>query len=294
MRHGLEHQLRIGKTGALIQVNNAKAYCRGRGRTEKAELLPAVCTNPLTWTSDDTAAPASAKGAGSLPEIPGDALGIPSHAQRTLEPSPWVADMTRRRMQGQASGLWTWAEGWPKRLWHDALSFLFGSYRARPITELFYTNIRSNAVDRVDDAWMAAQTGDTDRTTKSARYMPLNEPAFQDISGSLNMMSRRTVVADRVGASPGSPASRSAKIDHRAPPAPQGLPVGHRDLLLTRAKEMTPIPTPGCSQNLKPTHLTKTAPATPATAYNRYEEDISAERSAGSFNCYRFRHRVGA
>lgn len=136
----------VGKTGALMQVKNAGYWWKGADR--KSGTLPAVCTNPLTWTSDDTPAPASAN-AGSLPfpEAP-----FPTRAA-TLEPlwPQFTGAVCRDKLLDvdvpQKS---------PKG-YHDALSLLFGSYHKNDFG-LFYAAIRANAIDRVS-AWTAAQSG---------------------------------------------------------------------------------------------------------------------------------------
>ena len=133
-----------GKTGALMQVNNANYWWKGGDR--KSGTLPAVCTNPLTWTSDNVAAPASAN-TGSLP-FP--AAPFPTHAS-TLD--PLIPHMTGAVCKDKLLDVDVPKDG-PKG-YHDALSFLFGSYHKNDYG-LFYANIRANAVDRVS-AWTAAQ-----------------------------------------------------------------------------------------------------------------------------------------
>ena len=139
-----------GRNGALMQVRNANYWWRGTDR--KSGTLPAVCTNPLTWTSDETAAPASAN-AGSLafPAAP-----FPSHAGPL--PALWP-HMTGAVCKDKLLDVDVPKKG-PEG-YHDSLSFLFGSYHKNDYG-LFYANIRANAVDRVN-AWIAANPGATAR-----------------------------------------------------------------------------------------------------------------------------------
>lgn len=124
-----------GRRGALMQVNDAGYWWQGGER--KSGTLPAVCTNPLTWT--DAGAPASAN-AGSLgfPEAP-----FPSQATQlpTLWPQLTGAVCKEKLLDVTV----------PKKApagYRDALSLVYGSYHKNDFG-LFYAAIRRNAVDRV-------------------------------------------------------------------------------------------------------------------------------------------------
>ena len=136
-----------GRNGALMQVRNAGYWWKGADR--KSGTLPAVCTNPLTWTSDNAAAPAAAN-AGSLafPAAP-----FPLHAGPL---SPLWPHMTGAVCKDKLLDVDVPKNG-PEG-YHDSLSLLFGSYHKNDYG-LFYANIRANAVDRVS-AWIAANPGE--------------------------------------------------------------------------------------------------------------------------------------
>jgi len=125
-----------GRNGALIQVRNAGYWWKGADR--KSGALPAVCTNPLTWTSKD-AAPASAN-AGSLP-FP--AAPYPAHAG-TLE-ALWP-HLTGAVCKDKL--LTVDVPHTAPRDYHDSLALLFGSYH-RNDYGMFYAAIRQNGIDRV-------------------------------------------------------------------------------------------------------------------------------------------------
>ena len=123
-----------GRTGALMQVNNAGYWWKGGDR--KSGTLPAVCTNPLTWT--EAGAPASAN-AGSLgfPAAP-----FPSHAS-PLEPL-WP-HLTGAVCKDKLLDVEVPSKA-PKG-YHDSLALLFGSYHRNDFG-LFYAAVRQNAIDR--------------------------------------------------------------------------------------------------------------------------------------------------
>ncbi|THD79455.1 MAG: DUF3089 domain-containing protein [Phenylobacterium sp.] len=125
-----------GRTGALMQVNNAGYWWMGAER--KSGALPAVCINPLTWT-ETGAAPASANpGSLGFPEAP-----YPQHAGR-LEPLwPHLTGAVCK-----AKLLDVDVPGKAPKGYHDSLALLFGSYHRNDFG-LFYAAIRQNAVDRV-------------------------------------------------------------------------------------------------------------------------------------------------
>lgn len=126
-----------GRDGALMQVRKARYWWRGAERNSGD--LPAVCTNPLTWTSDETAASATAN-AGSLP-FP--VSPYPAKAA-TLEPLwPHLTDAVCKDKLLDVDI--------PKKApagYRDTLSLVFGSYHKNDFG-LFYAAIRQNAIDRV-------------------------------------------------------------------------------------------------------------------------------------------------
>jgi len=135
-----------GRTGALMQVNNAGYWWRGAER--KSGALPAVCTNPLTWTSDDTAAPASAN-AGSLP-FPEPPYPVQAATLQPLWPHLTGAVCKDKLLDVDV----------PKSApagYHDALALVFGSYHKNDFG-LFYAAVRQNAIDRAE-AFKASAPG---------------------------------------------------------------------------------------------------------------------------------------
>ena len=125
-----------GRTGAMMLVRNAAYWWKGAER--RSGNLPAVCVNPLTWTSTG-AAPASAN-PGSLP-FP--AAPYPAKAGVLPAPTPHLTGAQCR------DGLLTVdIPGDAPKGFHDAISLLTGSYHLTDYG-VFYAAISANAVDRV-------------------------------------------------------------------------------------------------------------------------------------------------
>jgi hypothetical protein len=125
-----------GRKGALMQVNNAAYWWRGGVRM--SGTLPSVCTNPLTWTSDETAAPASAN-PGSLP-FP--AAPFPTGATTLSALWPHLTGAVCKDRLLQVDLPKTQPAGY-----RDALAVVFGSYHVNDMG-MFYAAVRQNAIDR--------------------------------------------------------------------------------------------------------------------------------------------------
>jgi hypothetical protein len=132
-----------GKTGAFMLIHDKSYWWRGAER--QSGTLAAICVNPLTWTQND-AAPASANpGSLAFPTAP-----FPTRATTLPALTP--------HLTGAVCKDKLLAVDVPAKPpgYHDALSFLYGSYH-RSDYGLFYAAIRANAIDRVA-AWSAAQS----------------------------------------------------------------------------------------------------------------------------------------
>jgi hypothetical protein len=131
----------VGKTGAFMLIHDKSYWWRGAER--QSGQLPAVCVNPLTWTEND-AAPASA----NLGSLPFPTAPFPNAAAPLAALAPHLTGAVCKDKLLDVDV--------PKEPpgFHDALSFLYGSYH-RSDYGLFYAAIRANAIDRVA-AWSSA------------------------------------------------------------------------------------------------------------------------------------------
>ena len=131
-----------GRKGARMIIDKKTYWWRGAIKTRAP--APALCVNPLTWSSTG-AAPASAN-PGSLP-FP--AAPYPDKATALPAPTPHLTGaecrdgLLRVDIPGDA----------PKGF-HDTISLLTGSYHLTDYG-VFYDAIRANAVERVA-AWQGA------------------------------------------------------------------------------------------------------------------------------------------
>ncbi len=116
--------------------------------------VESVCVNPLSWTADDTRAPAELHlGAVALPPMP-----TPDHLLRGLDHSGFKIDALPAPTPNLTSARCT-----PTSLEVDPLPnppyrpmLVEGNYHPHDFT-VFYMNIRANAQRRVE-AWLAART----------------------------------------------------------------------------------------------------------------------------------------
>lgn len=132
-----------GRTGAFQLVRDKTYWWRGSEKSTGQP--PAICVNPLTWRREG-AAPATAN-PGSLP-FPKGRADEPGRTLAALTPHLTGAVCQEGLLDVDIP--WSAPSGF-----HDALSFLYGSYHLGDYG-IFYAAIRRNAADRVE-AWEAAR-----------------------------------------------------------------------------------------------------------------------------------------
>lgn len=135
-----------GRDGALRLIEKPRYWWDGAIRD--SDYSPAVCVNPLTWTTTGKAAPRDNPGSLPMPDEKGG-VTLPMARKQLPEPYPGITGAQCNR------GLLdvTVPRRTPKGF-HDVLSLLYGSYH-RLDYGLFYSSIRANAIERAN-AWEAA------------------------------------------------------------------------------------------------------------------------------------------
>jgi hypothetical protein len=131
-----------GRSGARILVDHPTYWWQGAPRSDHPS--PAICVNPLTWTQTGTAMADTNMGSVPFPKPPFSAGPVQLPLVRHL------TGATCRRNLLEVDIPYSAPSGF-----HDALSFLYGSYHLSDYG-VFYAALRRNAIDRVD-AFVAAR-----------------------------------------------------------------------------------------------------------------------------------------
>ena len=130
-----------GRNGARMLIDHKTYWWRGAAKSQGQ--APAICVNPLTWTSTG-AAPASAnRGSLPFPQAP-----FPTHAGALPALTPHLTGA-----QCHDGLLTVDIPGNAPKGFHDMISLLTGSYHLTDYG-VFYAAIRENAAERVT-AWGA-------------------------------------------------------------------------------------------------------------------------------------------
>ncbi|MDK2761926.1 MAG: DUF3089 domain-containing protein [Sphingopyxis sp.] len=122
-----------GRTAVSMLTKDVDFWWQGRRIKSTA---PAICVNPLTWTRNGVANPASNKGSLPFPE--------PPYPRRAATLASLETGLTGARCSDMLLNV---DVAWDSSF-RDTLSWLYGSYH-RNDYGLFYANIRANAIDRV-------------------------------------------------------------------------------------------------------------------------------------------------